>query len=146
MWGGGVFDATSCLAAWSHVPSRGVLVSGPMFLLGDLCPGGSLSRGVSVGGSLPRSVVSVQEWSLCPEVESLSRGTSVWGRVSVQGISVRGSLSRGGLCQRDPQQRPPRMVKGGRYASYWNAFLVLGGLSLHYITLDGWWIKRAFTP
>ena len=37
-----MYDVTSCLAAWSHVPS------------GGLCPGGSLSRGlyregVSVG-------------------------------------------------------------------------------------------------
>ena len=32
--GGSLYDDTSCLAAWSRVPSAGVSVSGPMFLLG----------------------------------------------------------------------------------------------------------------
>ena len=53
---GSLCNVTSCLAAWSHVPSRGrVSVSGPMFLQGgslsrgslsrrDLCPGRSLTR------------------------------------------------------------------------------------------------------
>ena len=36
---GSLYDVTSCLAAWYHVPSMGVSVSGPMFLLGGLCPG-----------------------------------------------------------------------------------------------------------
>ena len=110
VYGGGVFDVTSCLSgclvrSLSLVPCSfwGISVQG------GLCPEVE---------SLSRSGVSVQEGSLCPGVKSLSRGTSVWGRVSVQGVSV-----RGGLCQRDPQQRPPRMVKGARYASYWNAFL-----------------------
>ena len=56
-------------------------------------------------------------------------GSSSWG-VSVQdGLCPGGSISRmvfvqyvvsvqGDLCQGDP-----RMVKSGRYASYWNAFL-----------------------
>ena len=36
---GSLYDVTSCLAAWSHIPSGGrVSVSGSMFL-----PGGSLS-------------------------------------------------------------------------------------------------------
>ena len=36
-WEGSLYDVTSCLAAWSHVPSGvGVSVSGPMFLLGGL--------------------------------------------------------------------------------------------------------------
>ena len=64
---GSLHDVISCLAAWSHVPSRGFSVPGPMVLLGvsvlgvlvqrslfqgGLCPG-SLSRGVFVqGGSL----------------------------------------------------------------------------------------------
>ena len=59
--GGSLYDVTSCLAAWSHVPSRGPLslapcsfqgvsVPGRMFFLGgfsvqgNLCPEGSLSR------------------------------------------------------------------------------------------------------
>ena len=46
---------------------------------------------------------------------SLSRGVSFQRRVSVRGVSV-----QGGLCQGDI-----RMVKSGRYASYWNAFLFL---------------------
>ena len=33
---GSLYDATCCLAAWSHVPSREVSVSSPMFLLGAL--------------------------------------------------------------------------------------------------------------
>ena len=50
-----LYDVVSCLAARSHVPSRGVSVPGPMS--GGLYPGGSLSgggglceRGVSVKG------------------------------------------------------------------------------------------------
>ena len=55
--GGSLYDVTSCLAAWSHVPSR-VSVSGSMFLPGGLCPGGvSVQRSfcpgeVSVPGGL----------------------------------------------------------------------------------------------
>ena len=63
------------MAAWF----RGVSVPGPMFI-----PGGSLYRGVSVQGGL------------CPG-GSLSRG------VSVQGVSIRGSLCRGGLPDRPPR-------------------------------------------
>ena len=65
------------LPVWSHVPSRNVSVSGPMFLGG--------------GGS-------VWKWSL-------SRGHSLfeWG-VYVQGLSVQGVLCSGvsvqrGLCR-----------------------------------------------
>ena len=42
--GGSLYDVTSCLVAWSHVPSRGVSVSGPMFLRGGLCQGEPLDR------------------------------------------------------------------------------------------------------
>ena len=55
-----------------------------------LCPGGSLSRRVSVQGSLSRGCFCL--------------GVSVWGGVSVRGGSLsrglcpRGSVSRGGLC------------------------------------------------
>ena len=89
----------------------------------SLCPGEvslwgmSMSRGVSRG-------VSVQGEGSVQGV--LSRGVSVWGLcpgVSVQGSLSRGSLSRGvsvweGLCQGDPGT-----VMSGLYASYWNAFL-----------------------
>ena len=69
---------TSCLAAWSHVPSGG----GPLSWRG-LCLGGSLSRGVSV----PRS---------------LSRGVSVWGS-----LSGRSPQKEHGTRDRDPPgQRP----------------------------------------
>ena len=50
-----LYDITSCLADWSYVPSRGVSVSGHMFLLrgylsrrGSLLGWGLLSKGVSV--------------------------------------------------------------------------------------------------
>ena len=94
---GSLYDVTSCLAAWCHVPSRGVSV------WDSLCPGGlclgvcvqgSLCPGVSVWGFLARGLclgVSVQR--------SLSKGVSVWGSLS-KGVSV-------------------------RYASYRNAFLFL---------------------
>ena len=52
---GSLYDVTSCLAAWSHVPSGGVSVSGPMFLLrGSLSRGLALCSGVGVGGCLSR--------------------------------------------------------------------------------------------
>ena len=38
--GAALYDVTSCLAAWSHVPSTGVSVPGSMF-----CPQGSLTGG-----------------------------------------------------------------------------------------------------
>ena len=38
------------ICAWSHVPSRGVSVQRVVSVQGGLCPGGSLSRGVSVQG------------------------------------------------------------------------------------------------
>ena len=49
-----------CLAAWSHVPSRGISVPGPMFFWGG---GGVLSKeGLCPGeGSLSR------RWGLCRE-------------------------------------------------------------------------------
>ena len=92
---GSLCDATSCLAAWFHVPSwLGVSSLVPMFLSrvsvqGGLCPGWSLSRVVSV------QVVSVQV-GLCPGW-SLSK---VFRLVSVQGGLCPGwSMSRG-LCPR----------------------------------------------
>ena len=64
-WGGGpLYDVTSCLAASSHVPSRGVSVPGSMFLSmsGESLSRWSLSRGVYVGRPLspPRNQKSGQ--------------------------------------------------------------------------------------
>ena len=61
---------------------------------GCLCLGGSLSRGVSVLGSLSRGVF-VQGVCICPG-GSLPRGISVQGRGCLSG----GSLSRGSLSGR----------------------------------------------
>ena len=67
-----------------------------------LGPGGSLSQGgLCLGGSL-------------------SGGVSVWGGLCLGG-SISGGISvQGGLCHGDP-----RTVTSGRYASYWNAFLLI---------------------
>ena len=62
--GGSLYDVISCLAAWSHVPSGGVSVSGQMFLIGGVSVRGSLSRG------------------------SLSKGISVQGGLCTRRISV----------------------------------------------------------
>ena len=105
-----------------------------------LCPGGSLSRGVSVpGGSLSRGLcprgVSVQE-GLCPG-GSLSRGSLSRGSLSGVLCPEGGICPRGGLCpgrgvylqaggslSRGVSVREtPHTVTSGRYASYWNAFL-----------------------
>ena len=75
-------------------PSWGISVPGGLCPRG-LCLRGSLSQGVSPGGASLSG-------GLCPG-RSLSRG------VSVQGVSV---------------METPRMVMSGRYASYWNAFLL----------------------
>ena len=60
--GGSLYDVTSCLAAWSHIPSGGSLSRGS--LSGVSVQGGSLS-GVSVGGgSLSRE--DLCRGGLCP--------------------------------------------------------------------------------
>ena len=68
------------LPIWSHVPSRNVSVSGPMFLWGGSVWKWSLSR----GGSL-------FEWGVYVQ------GVSVQG-VLCSGVSVQGGLCPGGLC------------------------------------------------
>ena len=78
---------------------------GRVFVQGGLCPGG-----------------------LCP-------------RVSVQGGLCSGCLCPGGLCLwglfpgGSPSGRTPVMVKSGRYAYYWNAF-VFKVPTLHVITIE----------
>ena len=66
---------------------------------------------------------SVHRGGLCPSMQHRShdQGGSLSGGVSVQG---------GGLCPRgSPSGRPPlNTVTRGRYASYWNAFLLFFSL------------------
>ena len=64
---GSLYDVISCLAAWFHVASRGISVSGPMLLQGGSLSrrslskeGGSLSRGLSVGGGTPCTVKNMR--------------------------------------------------------------------------------------
>ena len=57
----------------------------------------------------------------------LSRGGLCPGGVSVPGGSLSGGVSVRGACS-------PRTVMSGRYASYWNAFLLIGWSS--------WWLVR----
>ena len=83
----------------------------------SVCPQGgprSLSRGVSVQGGLCPG-------GLCPG-GSLSRGISVQGGLFPGGLCPAGwSLSRGVVSVRETSCT----VTSGRYASYWNAFLLL---------------------
>ena len=95
---GSLYDVTSCLAAWFHVPSGGSLFLVPYSYWG-LCQGGLCQGGLCLGSLCRR--VSVQG-GLCP------RGVSVQG----------GSLSKGGLCpgvsvQGVSLQRPPINKKAG---------------------------------
>ena len=92
---------------------------------GGLCPGGSVSSGVSVQGVYVWGYLSrVSVW------ESLSR------EVSVQGLSVQGGLCPGDLCPgclclgclypwEVSVSETPHTVTSRQYASYWNAFLLL---------------------
>ena len=64
---------------------------------GGLCPGVSLSRGVSVQGGL--CLGGVGPGGLCP------------GGLCVGRVSVQGGLCPGGVCVREtPGQRPPPLV------------------------------------
>ena len=87
----------------------GVSVGGISVQGRGLCPG---------EGSLSRGGVSVQGRGLCPGEGFLSRG-----EVSVQG----GGLCLGDLCRGRgfSVQGDPGKVMCGRYASYWNAFLLV---------------------
>ena len=137
--------------------SRGVSVQGGLSpegvsVLGGLCPGRSqswgrsLCRGVSVQGDLCAGGlwgVSVPEglsWGVC-------LGGLCPGGLSLGGLCPGGSLSREslyrGLC---PEglcpggvfvMETPRMVMSGRYASYWNAFLLDSKLPLMNLGIPG---------
>ena len=89
---------------------------------GGFCLGGSLSRGCLSRESLSRESLSMGDLSLGAggslSRESLSGGSLSMGvRVSVHGGE---GLCPGGSLLGDP----PRTVTSGRYASYWNAFLL----------------------
>ena len=110
-----LFTRGGSLSRW-RVSFQGVSVWGRSLSGGGPCP-----SGVSVRGSL--------SGGLCP-------GVSVQG-VSIQGSPVRGGSALtggGGLClgwvsvQGDLSGSPPRRrtVTCGRYACYWNAFLLTG--------------------
>ena len=82
---------------------------------GDLYPGGSLSRGISVqvgdicpgGEYLSRWGISVQVEDICPGGGSVSRGSLSGWSLSRWSLS-RGSLSSGVSVQGGPPgQRPP---------------------------------------
>ena len=128
--GGSPCDVTSCLAAWSHVPSRGVSVSGPM-----LFPGGSLSLvpcsfqgGLFLWSHVPSRGVSFYGPMFLPG------GLCLWSHVPSRGVSFSGPMFLSqGLPDRDPPgqtpprerpqppgQRPPCTVKSGWYTSYWS--------------------------
>ena len=88
--------------------------------MGDLCPGGlclgwSQSRGSLSGGLYPGRYLSRGD---------LSPGGSLSGGLFPEGISVQGISVQVRVSVRDPDRDTPRTVKSGRYASYWNAFLV----------------------
>ena len=76
--------------------------------LGGLCPGGSLPRGLCLGGSLVQ--VGLCPGGLCMGVslqgESLSKGGLCLG-VSVWGVSVWVVLCRGGLLGRPLWKETP---------------------------------------
>ena len=92
-----LYDVTSCLAAWSHVPSWG-------FCLWSHVPSmGSLFRGSLSGGLCLR--VSVQ-------------GGFCRGDLCSKGDLCLGGGSLSGGCLSDPLFCEER-----QYASYWNAFL-----------------------
>ena len=59
---------------------------------------------------------SLSGGSLCQGAVSVHRGLCTGGFLSSRGVSVHGDL-----CLGDP----PHTVMSGRYASYWNAFLLI---------------------
>ena len=102
--------------------SRGVSVQG------DLCPGGLCPEGlggVSIWGSLCRRV-SVQR-GLCPGdlcLGGLCPGGLCPGGLCLGGLCSGGSLSGRSLSRGLSVRETSYTVKSGRYASYWNAFLL----------------------
>ena len=95
-----------------YLPPANKVCDGYVFTQVFVCPRGggsrSLSRGPRPGGLHPGG--------LC--LGSLSRGVSAKESL-FRGVSVQGGLCSGVSLSRET----PRTVTGGRYASYWNAFL-----------------------
>ena len=165
--GGGrtLYDFTSCLAAWSHVSSRGSLSLVPCSFWG------SLSRGVSYWNPLLFKLyfqvygnkeynsgvqLSVASYNYCPQMKFV--------KVMFSQVSV---CPRGGVCpiacwdtlppgQTPPWQTPPWAdppcrqspcavdagirLTSGRYTSHWNTFLFCffkkKGLGMAVILID----------
>ena len=87
--GESLYDVTSCLASWPHVPSRGSLSLVPCSFWGVV----SVRRGVSVHRGLCQERISVR-WGLCQEGISVRREVSVRRVVSVRReVSVRRVVS-----------------------------------------------------
>ena len=122
---GSLYDVASCLATWSHVPSRGSLSLVPCSFQGGLCHGGSLSRGgvlcsggVSVGRPPRiRKASSTHSTGIlsCCEYRDLTEKLShvkikLW--TSSWGFSVRMGVlcPEEGLCRENPL---PRIRKAG---------------------------------
>ena len=103
----------SCLAAWSHDPSRMSLSLVPCSFqgglcpshlsLGDLCPGDLCPGDLCPGGLCPGG--------LCPAGlclgESMSKGVSAWGVSDQEGICLVGSLFNGSLSWKSPLTETP---------------------------------------
>ena len=105
---GSLCDVISCLAAWSHVPSRGSLSLVPCSFQGVSVQGVSVQRVSDQGVSLQESLSRGQ--GLCPEGASVQRGSISRGISVHRGVSVqRKSLFRRGLCRKTP----PRIRKAG---------------------------------
>ena len=119
--GWSLYEVTSCLVAWSHVPSGGCLCLWShvpsRWVHGGLCARGSLSKG-SLSGKGGLCVGGLCARGLCAGVSVLG-GLCAWGS-----LSGRGSLSRKVSVWKTPMtEKPPlSMVKSRRYASYRNAF------------------------
>ena len=115
---------TSCLAAWSHVPTKWVPSRA-------LCPEWSLFMGVSVQEVFVQGVLYVQR-CLCP-------GGSLSGGVLCPG----GLLSRG-FCQRDPPDRDPLYGEELAARVLLECFLVLYNFSYHIRTKKKWSVMSKF--
>ena len=100
---------------------------------GGLCPRGSLS-GRPPWTETPWTETPGQRppWTETPQTET------PWTETTLD----RDPPDRDSLDRDHPGQRPPCTVTGGRYASYWNAFLLVKCFSLFYSPYV-WYIGEA---